>query len=86
MTTIEEVDFKPPRLLRMVEPCLQEVPMATIQIMSVVGSAVPASLREQGLLACWYLVRNGEAVSGPMPSRASAQALIEQLQPGTLVA
>ncbi|MDM3886521.1 hypothetical protein QSV36_13100 [Pseudomonas sp. BCRC 81390] len=60
--------------------------MATIQIMSVVGSAVPAALREQGLLACWYLVRNGEAVSGPMPSRASAQALIEQLQPGTLVA
>lgn len=86
MTTIEEVDFKPRQLLRMVEPCLQEVPMATIQIMSVVGSAVPASLREQGLLACWYLVRNGEAVSGPMPSLASAQALIEQLQPGTLVA
>lgn len=86
MTTIEEVDFKAPRLLRMVKPCLQEVPMATIQIMSVVGSAVPAALREQGLLACWYLVRNGEAVSGPMPSRASAQALIEQLQPGTLVA
>ena len=53
--------------------------MATIQIMSVVGSAVPASLREQGLLACWYLVRNGEAVSGPMPTRASAQALVEQL-------
>lgn len=86
MTTIEEVDFKPRQLLRMVEPYLQEVPMATIQIMSVVGSAVPASLREQGLLACWYLVRNGEAVSGPMPSLASAQALIEQLQPGTLVA
>ena len=60
--------------------------MATIQIMSVVGSAVPASLREQDLLACWYLVRNGEAVSGPMPTRASAQALVEQLQPGTLVA
>ena len=37
--------------------------MATIQIMSVVGSAVPASLREQGLLACWYLVRNGEAMN-----------------------
>ncbi|AHD14127.1 MULTISPECIES: hypothetical protein [Pseudomonas] len=60
--------------------------MATIQIMSVVGSAVPASLRQQGLLACWYLVRNGEAVSGPMPTLASAQALVEQLQPGTLVA
>lgn len=60
--------------------------MATIQIMSVVGSAVPTLLREQGLLACWYLMRNGEAVSGPMPSLASAQALAEQLQRGTLVA
>ena len=60
--------------------------MATIQIMSVVGSAVPTPLREQGLLACWYLMRNGEAVSGPMPSLASAQALAKQLQPGTLVA
>lgn len=35
--------------------------MATIQIMSVIGSAVPSTLRKQGLLACWYLVRNGEA-------------------------
>lgn len=60
--------------------------MATIQIMSVVGSAVPPSLREQGLLACWYLMRNGETVSGPMPSRASAQALVEQLQPASLLA
>ncbi|MBK5006201.1 hypothetical protein [Pseudomonas sp. S32] len=60
--------------------------MATIQIMSVVGSAVPTPLREQGLLACWYLIRNGEAVSGPLPSLASAKALAEQLQPGTLLA
>lgn len=60
--------------------------MATIQIMSVVGSAVPPSLRQQGQLACWYLVRNGEPVSGPLLTRASAQALVEQLQPGTLVA
>ncbi|MGX1022502.1 hypothetical protein AB7M33_005178 [Pseudomonas sp. Y3 TE3536] len=60
--------------------------MATIQIMSVVGSAVPPSLRQQGLLACWYLVRNGEPVSGPLASRASAQALADQLQPDTLVA
>ncbi|MBA6057841.1 MULTISPECIES: hypothetical protein [Pseudomonas] len=60
--------------------------MATIQIMSVVGSAVPVSLREQGLLACWYLVRNGEAVSGPVPTLAQARALAELLQPGTLAA
>ena len=54
--------------------------MATIQIMSVIGSAVPASLREQGLLACWYLTRNGETVSGPLTSWATAQALAERLQ------
>ena len=60
--------------------------MATIQIMSVVGSAVPYSLRTQGLLACWYLMRNGEAVSGPLTTKASAQALAEQLQAGRLFA
>ncbi|MBO9550046.1 hypothetical protein [Pseudomonas sp.] len=60
--------------------------MATIQIMSVVGTAVPATLREQGLLACWYLVSNGEALSGPLVTRASAQALAEQLQANCLIA
>ncbi|HDS1737398.1 MULTISPECIES: hypothetical protein [Pseudomonas] len=60
--------------------------MATIHIMSVVGSAVPLSLREQGLLACWYLMRNGEAVSGPMPSKASAHALAERMQGASLMA
>ncbi|MFJ4156976.1 hypothetical protein ACIPZF_19535 [Pseudomonas sp. NPDC089752] len=60
--------------------------MATIQIMSVIGSAVPSPLREKGVLACWYLVRNGEAVSGPLSTRASAQALAEQLQGDRLIA
>ncbi|MFJ4247137.1 hypothetical protein C2E19_11610 [Pseudomonas sp. DTU12.3] len=53
--------------------------MAQVQIMSVVGSAVPASLRELGLLACWYLVRDGEAISGPLTSLPAAQALSQQL-------
>lgn len=53
--------------------------MAPIQIMSVVGSAVPASLREQGLLACWYLLRNGEAISGPLITRTRAETLASQL-------
>lgn len=53
--------------------------MAPIQIMSVIGSAVPAALREQGLLACWYLLREGQAISGPLASRSSAQSLAEQL-------
>lgn len=53
--------------------------MAAITIMSVIGSAVPAQLREQGLLACWYLVCNGEAVSGPLASLSAAQALVATL-------
>lgn len=43
--------------------------MNNVQIMSVVGSAVPAPLRERGLLACWYLIQDGEPVSGPFASR-----------------
>lgn len=38
--------------------------MSQVQIMSVIGSAVPAPLRELGLLACWYLVQDGEPISG----------------------
>ena len=53
--------------------------MTKVQIMSVVGSAVPANLRERGLLACWYLMQNGEPVSGPVASLPAAQALSEKL-------
>ncbi|MBA6068318.1 hypothetical protein [Pseudomonas mosselii] len=53
--------------------------MAPIQIMSVVGSAVPGSLRQQGLLACWYLLRNGETISGPLTSRRAAETLADRL-------
>lgn len=60
--------------------------MATIQIMSVVGTAVPQALRAQGLLACWYLMSDGEQVSGPLASRATAQAMAERLQAGRLLA
>lgn len=51
--------------------------MPTVQIMSVIGSAVPAPLREAGLLACWYVVRDGEAISGPLTSLSAAE---KQLQ------
>ncbi|WP_122318300.1 hypothetical protein [Pseudomonas cichorii] len=54
--------------------------MNKVQIMSVVGSAVPASLRERGLLACWYLMHNGEPVSGPFVSLPAAQARSEKLE------
>jgi hypothetical protein len=42
--------------------------MPTVQIMSVIGSAVPAPCVSWGLLACWYLVRDGETISGPLTS------------------
>jgi hypothetical protein len=54
--------------------------MNQVQIMSVIGSAVPAPLRELGLLACWYLVQNGEPVSGPFKSLPAAQALSEKYE------
>ncbi|MEB0205790.1 hypothetical protein [Pseudomonas sp. CCC3.1] len=47
--------------------------MAKVHIMSVIGSAVPAPLRADGLLACWYVVSDGVPVSGPFTSRAAAQ-------------
>ena len=53
--------------------------MAQVQIMSVIGSAVPAPLRELGLLACWYLVQDGEAISGPLTSLPAAQELSQRL-------
>ncbi len=52
--------------------------MNSLKIMSVVGSAVPQPLRERGLLACWYLVDNGEPVSGPFASLMAAQATSRQ--------
>ena len=47
--------------------------MPTIQVMSVIGSAVPAPLRKLGVLACWYLMHDGEPVSGPLTSLSAAE-------------
>jgi hypothetical protein len=52
--------------------------MNKVQIMSVIGSAVPASLRASGLLACWYLVLDGEPISGPLTSLPAAQAMSQR--------
>ncbi|TFY84390.1 hypothetical protein DYL59_29355 [Pseudomonas kairouanensis] len=52
--------------------------MPTVHIMSVIGSAVPAPLRASGLLACWYLVRDGEAISGPLTSLSAAEKQLQQ--------
>jgi hypothetical protein len=60
--------------------------MAPINIMSVIGSAVPTSLRELGLLACWYVVRDGEPLSGPLTSLTAAQSLANRLQGSSLQA
>jgi hypothetical protein len=61
-----------------------EVLMAQVQIMSVIGSAVPAPLRALGLLACWYLVQDGEPISGPLTSLPDAQALSQRIGSGQL--
>jgi len=60
--------------------------MPKVQIMSVIGSAVPAPLRELGLLACWYVVQDGEAISGPLTSLPAAQALSQRIDSFTLSA
>lgn len=49
--------------------------MPTIKIMSVIGSAVPQRLRDLGLLACWYVVKDGEPVSGPLISLPQAKSV-----------
>ncbi|TDF80698.1 hypothetical protein [Pseudomonas sp. H9] len=54
--------------------------MPPINIMSVIGSAVPAPFRELGLLVVWYLTRDGETISGPLTSLSAAQSLACQLQ------
>jgi hypothetical protein len=53
--------------------------MSKVQIMSVIGSAVPASLRDLGLLACWYLMQDGVPISGPFTSLLAAQALSQSM-------
>lgn len=60
--------------------------MSQVQIMSVIGSAVPAQLRELGLLACWYLMQDGEPISGPLTSLPAAQALSQRLGQGQFCA
>ncbi|AFY18849.1 hypothetical protein [Pseudomonas sp. UW4] len=53
--------------------------MSQVQIMSVIGSAVPAQLRELGMLACWYLVQDGVQISGPLTSLPAARELSQRI-------
>jgi len=56
--------------------------MSQVQIMSVIGSAVPAQLRELGMLACWYLVQDGVQISGPLTSLPAARELSQRIGAG----
>ena len=58
--------------------------MNTLKIMSVIGSAVPQTLRARGVLACWYLVHDGEPVRGPFSSLIAAQAISRQFDDAQL--
>jgi hypothetical protein len=80
MTTIETDDFSRAFMPLKVAPSSRlEVCMpTTVHIMSVVGTAVPAPLRNRGLLACWYLVSNGEPISGPLLSLSDAKQQLQQ--------
>jgi hypothetical protein len=53
--------------------------MLSYSIMCVIGSAVPESVRDLGLLVCWYVVNEGVAVSPPLLSRIAAEDLSRRL-------
>lgn len=48
--------------------------MPHINIMSMIGSAVPPALQSEGVLACWYVVIDGVQRSGPFTSLDAALA------------
>ncbi len=48
--------------------------MPHIDIMSLVGSAVPGPLRSAGHLACWFVVVDGVKKAGPFTSRDAGAA------------
>lgn len=48
--------------------------MSRVDVMSLVGTAVPESLRDAGHMACWFVVVDGEMRSGPFTSREAAGA------------
>lgn len=48
--------------------------MSRVDVMSLVGTAVPATLRAEGHMACWFVVVDGVMRSGPFTSREAAGA------------
>lgn len=47
--------------------------MPRIDIMSMIGSAVPDALRSSGHLVCWYVLVDGVARSGPFVAHDLAE-------------
>ncbi|MDR8016021.1 hypothetical protein [Ectopseudomonas guguanensis] len=48
--------------------------MPRIDVVSLVGSAVPAELRADGHMVCWLLMVDGQPKAGPFASREAALA------------
>lgn len=48
--------------------------MSHVDVMSLVGTAVPEALRAAGHMACWFVVVDGVMRSGPFTSRDAAGA------------
>lgn len=48
--------------------------MPRIDVVSLVGSAVPAELKSSGHMACWLLLVDGQPKTGPFSSREAALA------------
>lgn len=48
--------------------------MSHVDVMSLVGSAVPETLRADGYIACWFVVVDGVMRAGPFTSRDAAGA------------
>lgn len=48
--------------------------MSRIDVVSLVGSAVPVELRSDGHMACWLLMVDGQPKAGPFASREAALA------------
>lgn len=76
MVTIESTDFRAAGQAPKVDSTqIQlEVVMSRIDVVSLVGSAVPAELRSDGHMACWLLMVDGQPKAGPFASREAALA------------
>lgn len=76
MITIESTDFRSGgETLKVTPTQIQlEAAMPRIDVVSLVGSAVPAELRSDGHMACWLLMIDGQPKAGPFASREAALA------------